>query len=93
MPKPQQPGQTFDLRVKSKLKDGQRLRVVEIQYVPTPDADARLSRAIDILLSSAARDTDWEQESPVTKKEPPRQAPAEDTLAGGAEEDRSCEEQ
>lgn len=84
MPKPQQPGQTFDLRVKSKLKDGQRLRVVEIQYVPTPGADARLSRAINILLRAAYKDD--EQEAP------PPQAPAKDTLASDAEEDRPRDE-
>ncbi len=85
MPKPQQPGQTFDLRVKSKLKNGQRLRVAEIQYVPTPGADARLSRAIDILLR-ARYNKDDEQEAP------PRQAPAKDTLAGGTEEDSPRDE-
>jgi len=70
MPKPQQLGETFDLRVKSKLKEGQRLRIVRIQFVPTPDADARLSRAIDILLRSAARDADEGRESlpPTAKK-------------------------
>ena len=85
MTTPQQPGQTFDLRVKSKLKNGQRLRVVEIQYVPTPSADVRLSRAIDILLRAAYYKDD-EQEAP-----PPR-APAKDTLASGAEEDRPRDE-
>jgi len=85
MPKPQQLGQTFDLRVKSKLKNGQRLRVVEIQYVPTPGADARLSRAINILLR-ARYNKDDEQEAP------PPQAPAKDTLASGTEEDRPRDE-
>ena len=33
-----------------------RLRVVEIHYVSTSDADSRLSRAVDILLGSAVRD-------------------------------------
>lgn len=84
MPKPQQPGQTFDLRVKSKLKDGQRLRVVEIQYVPTPGADARLSRAINVLLRAAYKDDEQEALPP--------QAPAKDTLANGAEEDHPREE-
>lgn len=84
MPKPQQPGQTFDLRVKSKLKNVQRLRVVEIQYIPTPGADARLSRAINILLRAAYKDDEQEALTP--------QAPAKDTLASGAEEDRPREE-
>jgi len=85
MPKPEQPGKTFDLRIKSKLKNGQRLRVVEIQYVPTPSADVRLSRAIDILLRAAYYKDD-EQEAP------PPQAPAKDTLASGAEQDRPRDE-
>lgn len=47
----------FDLRVRSSLREGRRLRIVEIRYVPTPNADERLSRAINILLGSAARGT------------------------------------
>ena len=38
-------------------KNTRRLRVVEIRYVRTPDADERLSRAIDILLCSVVRGT------------------------------------
>lgn len=72
MPKLEQPEQTFDLRVRSRLKDGQRLRVVEIQYIRTPDADARLSRAIDILLRFAAREKEERRETriwtPIAKK-------------------------
>ena len=81
MPKPQEPGGTFDLRVKSKLKEGRRLRVVEIQYVPTPDSAARLSRAIDTLLRAAQEDAE--------KKAPPDQAPSHDAQTGGGEEDSS----
>lgn len=60
----------FELRVKRVMKDRQRLRVVEIRYTPTPDADERLSRAIDILLRSAVREPEGstnvekEEESP-----------------------------
>lgn len=32
-----------------------KLRVVGVRHVPMPDAEARLSRAIDILLRAAAR--------------------------------------
>ena len=53
----------FELRVKRVRKDRQRLRVVEIRYIPMPDADERLSRAIDILLRSAARDMSQSKES------------------------------
>lgn len=70
----------FELRVKRGMKDRQRLRVVEIRYVPMPDADERLSHAIDILLRSAARKAAASEESIDTKKEeePPRESPAED---------------
>lgn len=34
--------------------EGQRLVVVDVRYVAIPDAESRLSRAIDILLRSAA---------------------------------------
>lgn len=54
----------FELRVKRVMKDRQRLRVVEIRYVATPDADGRLSRALGILLRSAARDVSQSKESP-----------------------------
>lgn len=41
----------------------EKLRVVEIRCVPTPDAQGRLCRAINILLRSVARDTTEGQES------------------------------
>ncbi len=77
--------QHFDLRVKSSVKEGQRLRVVEIRYVPTPDAHARLARAIDILLKSAARNMAAQQESQnsnAKEKKPSAQARCEDILSG-----------
>lgn len=37
-------------------KNNRCLRVVGIRYVPTPDAESRLSRVVDILLRSAARE-------------------------------------
>ena len=42
----------FDLQVKAQTKDGQRLRVVEVRYIPTPDAGTRLRRVFDILLAT-----------------------------------------
>ena len=54
----------FELGVKRVRKGRQWLRVVEIRYIPMPDADERLSRAIDILLRSAARDMSQSKESP-----------------------------
>ena len=92
MAKFQPEDQHFDLRVKSSVKEGQRLRVVEIRYVRTPDADERLSRAIDILLCSAARGAAKSEGSIDAKKEElPHQAPAEDTLTGVDEESNSHE--
>lgn len=72
----------FDLRVRSSLREGQHLRVVEIRYVPTADADARLSRAIDILLRAGARHAAPPEENLSARRtKPPCQAPAPDTLA------------
>jgi len=84
MAKFQPEDQHFDLRVKSSVKEGQRLRVVEIRYVRTPDADERLSRAIDILLCSAVRGTAKSEGSIDAKKEEPaRGGSAEDILTAG----------
>jgi len=68
MAKFQPEDQHFDLRVKSSGKGEQRLRVVEIRYVPTPDAEERLSRAIEILLKAARSDTSHSKENTNTKK-------------------------
>ena len=88
MAKVQPEDQHFDLRVKSSVKEGQRLRVVEIRYLRTPNADERLSRAIDILLCSAVRGTAKSEGSIDAKKEgPAHQAPADNTLTGGDEGD------
>ena len=43
------------LKAKSPAMEGQRVGVAQIHYVSPPDAESRLSRAADILLSSAAR--------------------------------------
>ena len=67
-------------------KNTRCLRVVEISYVSTPDADERLSRAIEILLRSAARHATQTKEVPNTEKqESPCQALADDALTDGAE--------
>ena len=80
----------FELRVKRVRKDRQRLRVVEIRYTPTPDADERLSRALGILLRSGARTATTSEESINAKKEEPaREGSAEDTLTAG---DGECKE-
>jgi len=84
MAKVQPEDQHFDLRIKSSVKEGQRLRVVEIRYVRTPDADERLLRALGILLRSGARTATTSEESINAKKEEPaRGGSAEDTLTAG----------
>ena len=86
MAKFQPEDQHFDLRVKSSVKEGQRLRVVEIRYVCTTEADETLSRAINILLCSSARHAAQSKEVPNNEKqESLRQAPAKDALTGGDE--------
>lgn len=45
-----------------RLKENANFKV-KVEYVPTPDTDRRLSRAIDILLMPATRDTAEGQES------------------------------
>ena len=55
------------------VKKGQLSPVVEIRYVPTPNAHMRLSRALEIILRSLARDRAQEQDIPaedVEKAEP-----------------------
>ncbi len=67
------------------------LRVVGVRYVPTPDANLRLSRALDILLRSARRDVAIKEGINAKKERPPHQAPTEDTLTGVDEESNSHE--
>lgn len=69
---------------KKQGKQNQKRMVVTMRHVTTPDAEGRLSRAIDILLRVAARGT-------AKKERPPHQAPAEDTLTGVDEESDSHE--
>lgn len=53
----------FEGETRHPSRKGERLRVIEIRHVPTPDANERLYRAIDILLRSATGDTAEGQES------------------------------
>jgi len=64
-------------------KNTRCLCVVEIRYVRTPDADDRLSRAIDILLKAAAEANSQSKDTSNGKK-PDGQAPAEDALTRGS---------
>lgn len=45
----------IDFHFKNRRKDGRQLRVVEIIFLPTPDADERMQRALDILLGPVIR--------------------------------------
>ncbi len=72
---------------KKQSKQNQKLLIVSIRYIAAPDARERLSRAINILLGSAARGTVKSEGNINAKKEgPPYRAPAEDTLTGVDEE-------
>jgi len=92
MEKRRESQEDFDLRVRSSQRDGERVRVVEIRYTPTPDADERLSRALGILLRSEARTAATSEESINAKKEeePAREGSAEDTLTAG---DGECKDE
>ena len=63
-------------------REGKGLKVVEIHYMPMPDADSRLSRAIDVLLCSVAS-----RASPLEKStEDPRHAPSEEAPNRGGKD-------
>jgi len=77
---------------KKQDKQNQKRLVVSMRHVATPDGNARLSHVVEILLRAAARGTTKSEGSIDAKKEgPPHQAPAENTLTGGAEGSNSCE--
>jgi hypothetical protein len=74
---------------KKQDKQNQKHLVVNLHYVAASNGDARLSRAIGILLRSGAR---ARKESIDTKKETPTSPlPARDSPTGGAKEDDSHE--
>ena len=52
-------------------KNNRCLRIVGIRYVPTPDADWRLRRAIEILLRTAARELEGSVNAK-KEEEPPK---------------------
>jgi hypothetical protein len=63
---------------------------VTVRHVACADGDARIARAIDILLRSAWRDTALPEESDSEKEKRPRHAPAQDGLTNGGDEGSSC---
>ena len=75
----------FESKIEHSGCERKGLRVVGVGYVPTPDANLRLSRALDILLRSARRDVAIPEEGThAEEQEPHSQAPAEDALGGGS---------
>ena len=67
----------FESKIRHSGYKRKKIRVVGVRYVPTLDADLRLSRAIDILLRSAARDAARsEKRANAKKKHPLGHAPA-----------------
>jgi hypothetical protein len=67
-------------------RNGKSLKVTGIQYVPAPDVDKRVSRAVNILLKAAKRNISESEDSKNgAKKEPPRPVPAEDAPTGRGE--------
>ena len=58
----------FESKIRHSGYKRKGLRVVGVGYVPTPDANLRLSRALDILLRSAIRDVDIPEESTKPEK-------------------------
>ena len=78
---------------KKQGRQNQKRMVVIMRHVTTPDAEGRLSRAIDILLRVAAKGTAKSEDSINAKKEkPPHQAPAEDALTAGDGEQKNGNE-
>jgi hypothetical protein len=57
-------------------RKGKRLKATEIQCVPTPDTDERLSHIVDILLRSAATELEGSV-SAKKEEEPPKDGRAE----------------
>ena len=56
---------------KKQDKQKQKRMVVTMRHVTTPDAEKRLSHAMEILLRAAARDTSQAEDSPDADKEKP----------------------
>ena len=70
---------------KKRGKQNQKHPVVSIRPVATADSDARLSRAVDILLKAAVEANSQSKDTSNSKKETLHgQAPAEDALTRGS---------
>jgi hypothetical protein len=63
---------------------------VTVRHVACADGDARIARAIDILLRSASMDTALPEESDSEKEKRPRHVPAPNGLTNGGDEGNSC---
>lgn len=71
---------------KQQGKQNHQRLIVRVCHVATMDANARLSRAVDILLRAAARDASQSKGNLSAKRvEPLRQNPVTDDPTGGYE--------
>ena len=59
----------FDVKPQSKKRRDGQLMSVDFHFIPAPDADVRLSRAIAILLQAIETDEVNEQEGSGSEKE------------------------
>ena len=72
-------------------KQNHKRMVVSLRYMVTPDGNARLSRAIFILLKAAEANSQAEDTSNGKKEAPHGQAPARD-VTGGSDRNDSHDE-
>lgn len=75
---------------KRKQKPNSNLKVVEVKYIPTADADHRLSRAVDILLRGSEPKEVGQSQLDNEKVKPSKNKPFPPSFGcnrGGDEED------
>lgn len=68
----------------AKVREGHKLDITSVRYVPTPDAEARLSRAVDVLLRAATQNTVLPEEGGSDQKSPPKVKGDEEVKPDGA---------
>lgn len=68
----------------AKVREGHGLGIISVRYVPTPDAEARLSRAVDVLLRAATQNTVLPEEGGSDQKSPPKVKGDEEVKPYGA---------
>ena len=67
-----------------KVKERRGLGITSVRYVPTPDAEARLSCAVDVLLRAATQNTVLPEEGVSDQKSPPKVKGDEEVKPDGA---------